>query len=95
MRFEWDPDKARRNRAKHGVTFELARRVFADPLCAIFPDRFVDGEQRWHAIGTVGSSTILVVIHVYPEEDKDDRIRIIGARRATPHEIRRYAEGET
>ena len=32
--FEWDDDKARANAAKHGVTFQEAVRVFADPRVA-------------------------------------------------------------
>ena len=27
----WDPAKAERNRRNHGVSFEMAREVFADP----------------------------------------------------------------
>ncbi|TXL79649.1 BrnT family toxin [Vineibacter terrae] len=38
MRFEWDPEKARINAAKHGVSFELARRVWDDPLYTIVAD---------------------------------------------------------
>jgi uncharacterized DUF497 family protein len=62
VHFVWDPGKARRNLAKHGVDFEEAVSVWSDPLCVIFPDRFVDGEQRWHAIGVVGPVTLLVVV---------------------------------
>jgi hypothetical protein len=29
--FEWDDDKAARNLVRHGVSFERARLVFADP----------------------------------------------------------------
>lgn len=36
LQFEWDEDKARSNARKHGVTFEEASSVFADPLAAIF-----------------------------------------------------------
>jgi hypothetical protein len=57
----WDPDKARRNLAEHGVAFDLAKKVFDDPLHLIVPDRFEDGEQRWHAIGMVGTQVILLV----------------------------------
>jgi hypothetical protein len=32
MQFEWDPEKARRNYKKHGVTFDEAVTVFYDPL---------------------------------------------------------------
>ena len=33
MDFEWDPKKAKANKAKHGVDFELAKDVFRDPAC--------------------------------------------------------------
>jgi uncharacterized DUF497 family protein len=32
IRFEWDKRKATRNLAKHGVSFEVAALVFADPF---------------------------------------------------------------
>ena len=90
MEFEWEPEKARRNLVKHGVSFELAQEVWDDPLHVVIPDRIEDGEQRWHAIRLVGSVVVLVVVHVYPAEPNDQLIRIIGARRATSHERRRY-----
>ena len=89
LHFLWDEEKAKRNLLKHGVGFELAQRVWDDFFYVILPDRVEDGEQRWHAIGQVGSVTILVV-HSYPDGEDEDCIRIIGARRATPHERRRY-----
>jgi uncharacterized protein len=92
MRFEWDAAKAQSNLVKHAVSFELAEQIWDDPLHVILPDRFVDGEQRWHAIGAVGSVTLLVAVHVYPEDDDESHIRIIGARRATTHERKRYEE---
>ncbi|HKU95335.1 MAG TPA: BrnT family toxin [Vineibacter sp.] len=90
--FEWDREKARSNAIKHGVTFELAQRVWDDPLYVVVPDRVVDGEQRWHAIGVVGSIVTLLVVHTYPDPDDEDRVRIIGARKATSHERRRYEQ---
>lgn len=91
MRFEWDPEKARRNLAKHGVSFELARRVWEDPLHVVVPDRIEAGERRWHAIGLVGAAVVLVV-HSYPDPEDEGRVRIIGARKATPTERRRYEQ---
>ncbi|WP_442935453.1 BrnT family toxin [Nitratidesulfovibrio sp. 1201_IL3209] len=32
MKFEWDPVKAEKNAPKHGVDFEVAARVFLDPM---------------------------------------------------------------
>ncbi len=92
MRFEWDLEKAKKNLAKHGVTFELAQRVWDDPLHVIIPDRIADGERRWHAVGTVNSIVIVVVVHTYPDGEDADHVRIIGARKATSHERRHYEE---
>ena len=92
MIFEWDPEKARKNLAKHGVSFDLAQGLWDDPLHVTLPDRFEGGEQRWHAIGTVGPVAVLLVVHIYPDVDDEGRVRIIGARKATAHERRRYEQ---
>ncbi len=45
--FEWDGRKATENLKKHGVAFEEALTVFADPLARIFDDPdHSDDEQR-------------------------------------------------
>lgn len=38
MRFEWDPEKAARNLAKHGVSFAEASTAFDDPLSVMITD---------------------------------------------------------
>nr|WP_231712219.1 hypothetical protein [Vineibacter terrae] len=35
---------------------------------------------------------MLVVVHTYPDPDDEARVRIIGARKATSHERRRYEQ---
>ena len=92
MEFEWDAAGARSNVAKHGVSFELAREVWADPLHVVLPERIEGGELRWHAVGEVGAVVILVVVHAYPDPGDEGRIRIIGARKATRNERRRYEQ---
>ena len=94
MLFEWDPEKNRSNQKKHGgIDFEAASRVFSDPGLMLRKDRVIDGEQRWHAIGTVRNA-VLLVVHVYLEDDSDgeETIRIISAREADPRERRIYLE---
>ena len=91
-RFEWDANKNERNKKKHGIDFETAQLVFDDPFCITFVDRVWGGEERWHAIGAIEDILILVVVHTYEEEHGEEQIRIISARRATPHERRLYAE---
>ena len=92
MRFAWDPEKARTNLVKHGVSFELAREVWADPLHVVIPERVEGGEPRWQAFGLVGAVVILVVVHAYPDPDDESQVRIVGARKATPHERKRYEQ---
>ena len=91
-RFEWDPAKATANQRKHGVSFETAARVFADPYALFEQDRIVDDELRWQAIGVVDELVMLMVAHAVHELDGVEGIRIISARRANHKERRRYEE---
>ena len=89
LRFEWDPNKAEANLAKHEISFEEAMTVFADPLARIFPDEehSVD-ELREIIIGhSVGQQLVLVNF-----TSIDDRVRIFSARKATRRERKDYEE---
>jgi uncharacterized DUF497 family protein len=90
MDFEWDPDKAERNVAKHGVSFEEASGAFADPLSITIadPDHSED-EARFLLIGLTESGKLVVVSHV----ERGETLRLINARLATRHERRTYEDG--
>jgi hypothetical protein len=98
MRYEWDEAKNLRNQRKHGgISFELAALVFEDERCLVYADRndMKTQERRWHALGAAriepGVSAVLLVVHVYREDHRGEEIiRIISARPAEKHEIRRY-----
>ena len=77
---------------RHGVAFEDAELVWDDPHHLIRFDRFEEGEERWHALGLAGGVVLLVVWHSFPDEADQDRIRIIGARKATPRERKAYEQ---
>ena len=87
--FDWDDGKARSNWAKHGVSFEEATMVFADPLAMTLddPDHSI-GEDRYITFGLSDFGRLLVVCHT----DDEDVIRIISARTATPRERRSYEQ---
>lgn len=95
MRFQWDNEKNRINKRRHdGLAFETAALVFNDPLAVFRKDRIVEGEQRWHAIGSA-LGAVLLVVHVYRMEDSNDEeenIRIISAREANKRERRIYLQ---
>ena len=89
MRFDWDPDKARRNLAKHGVSFEEAATVFDDPLYVDFFDpEHSEGESRYIRVGCSSQKRILVIAYT----ERDDQTRIISARPATKHEHQAYEQ---
>jgi uncharacterized DUF497 family protein len=92
MRIEWDPAKNEINRTKHAIDFETAQLVFDDPCCVTFVERVTDGEERWHAIGSIENIIVLVVVHTYRLEGSDEVVRIISARPATRRERRLYAQ---
>lgn len=90
MWVEWDSAKNDTNRAKHGIDFEAAQLIFDDPVCIAFVERVTDGEERWHAPGSIEKIVVLVVVHTYREENSEEAIRIVSARRATPKERKLY-----
>lgn len=91
---EWDPDKAESNYHKHGVRFEVAARVFDDPLCISVQDRFEHGEPRWQSVGLVDGFLLLLLAHtVHDRDDGIEVVRIISARRPTKQEKKRYEQG--
>jgi uncharacterized DUF497 family protein len=92
MRIEWDRAKNKINQTKHGIDFETARLVFDDPDCVTFVERVTNGEERWHAIGSIENIIILVVVHTYREEASEEVARIISARPATRRERKLYAQ---
>jgi hypothetical protein len=88
MRVAWDPRKAASNARKHGVSFDEAATVFADPLALILEDQTHPENAR--VIGQSIAARVLLVVFV---ERDGDVLRLISARRATSHERRRYEEG--
>ena len=92
MEFKWDPAKADENRKKHGVAFQEAVTVFADPLARIFddPDHSSD-EMREIVVGHSARQRLLLVSFT----ERGTRVWLISARKATKRERRDYEENPT
>jgi uncharacterized DUF497 family protein len=86
--FEWDDPKSLANIAKHGVSFQLARRIFDGLVLTVQDDREDYGEVRRISIGVVDDIAVLTVAHT----DRRGKIQIISARPASRRERRRYEE---
>jgi uncharacterized DUF497 family protein len=90
--FRWDVAKAAANKRKHGIAFEDAMLVFDDPYALFEQDRVVEGEIRWRTLGMAEDTTVLFVAHTIREEEQNEIVRIISARRATRTERIRYGQ---
>jgi len=86
MLVEYDPAKAASNLKKHGVSLADAADVLLDPLAITIEDTSSLDEQRLVTIGLGSAGEILVVVYT----EREERYRIISARRATSHERRTY-----
>ena len=85
MLFEWDEDKNRLNKRKHGIGFETAVNIFFDDDKIERPDEYHSYfEERWQIIGKYNE--VLFVIYT----ERGDKTRIISARKATAQERRLY-----
>jgi uncharacterized DUF497 family protein len=87
--YQWDRDKARVNRKKHGVDFADAVGVFEDILAMTIDDLVSPDEPRWITLGMDFGGRLLVVVYTY----RGEAIRVISARKATKKE-RGYYEGK-
>ena len=75
LEFEWDSGKAASNFDKHGVSFDEAGSVFADPLSLAIPDPYhSELEFRYLILGLSDRGRLLVVSHT----DRGAKIRLIG-----------------
>jgi uncharacterized DUF497 family protein len=93
LRYLWDEEKSRLNLAKHKVSFKIAALVFEDPQSISRFDRIKDGEECRQTLGVAVAVAVLLVAHADYEEGGEEVVRIISARKATPHERKIYEEG--
>lgn len=93
IRFEWDEEKNRINRTKHGIDFTEAQTVFEDGNAVLIPDPdHSEQEERFILLGLSAKLNMLVVCHCY--RASETVIRLISARKATKKETRQYNEFE-
>ena len=89
MKIEWDPEKAKSNLKKYGVSFEEAATALSDPMAATGadPDHSIT-EERYVTFGVSEKGRLVVVSHT----EKDETIPIISARKASKGERELYEE---
>jgi len=85
MSYIWDRRKAEENLKKHGIHFADAVSALFDDLALTIEDA-ESSESRWVTVGMDHFGRILVVVFTW----RDDEVRLISARKATPGERKQY-----
>ena len=93
--FDWNPDKAKKNKRKHKISFERATTIFRDPnAVSIVDEEHSKNEDRWITMGIDNNGILLVASHTFKAVDRSTcDIRIISARKAEKPEIHQYQTG--
>jgi uncharacterized DUF497 family protein len=86
VQIEFDPAKARANLAKHKVSFAHAEQALRDPSAVTIEDPDAEEERRFVTLGMDALGRILVVVHT----PREDRVRLISARKASRGEAAQY-----
>lgn len=95
MKFEWDDDKAARNEASHGVSFESARWVFTDPFAVEdYDEAHSTAEDRFQRIGMAQGRLVTVIYAMRSADTEEETYRLISAWPATTEERRLYEAGD-
>ncbi len=89
MEITWDPTKAKHNYQKHKVRFSDVEPALYDPMALTIEEQDIDGERRLVTLGADSIGRIVLVVYVY----RNEGIRLISARKATPSERKYYEKG--
>jgi len=87
MRYEYDSEKSRSNKIKHGIDFEEAQALWEDTKRLQAPI-MQPGEKRYLVIGAIGETRWTAIITY-----RGETVRIISVRRARAEEVKRYETG--
>jgi uncharacterized protein len=82
--FEWDDAKSLANLTKHGIDFDTAQSIWADPHVVEIPARMIN-EPRWFVIGRLDGRFWSAIF-----TRRDGVIRLISVRRSRAEEIEIY-----
>jgi len=84
MKFEYDENKSKSNKIKHGIDFEEAQELWRDDKMVEILTPFED-EKRYINIGKIKNKFYSVITTI-----RGDKIRIISTRRSRKKEIEIY-----
>ena len=85
--YQYDPQKAKANLKKHGVSFDEAYTALLDERALVIPDPDCEDEERFVLLGLSEKGRLLTVIYTM----RGNTPRLISARKSTDKEQKNYA----
>jgi uncharacterized protein len=84
MNFQWDKEKSKANKEKHGISFEEAINLWENPVLML-PSKSSLEEQRFLVIGQISNAYWTAVITM-----REGEVRLISVRRSRKDERELY-----
>ena len=84
MYFEYDQEKSLGNKLKHGIDFNEAQILWADPMRLEIPAKNID-ESRHLIIGVIDGKHWSAVVTY-----RNENVRLISVRRSRKEEVKLY-----
>jgi len=85
MIIEYDINKSKSNKVKHGIDFEEAKKLWRDPYAFEIPSLNSQEEDRFLVLGKIGLKNYTAIITY-----RGTNIRIISVRRSRKKEVKLY-----
>jgi uncharacterized DUF497 family protein len=87
MKFQYDTNKSQSNKAKHGIDFEEAQKLWQDKSATIAFEKTIEGEDRLSIVGYIADKCYTGIFTL-----RNLSIRIISVRRCRKNEKKRYED---
>jgi len=85
MIFEYDDNKSKSNKSKHGISFDEAKELWKDPYAFEIPSTQSEDEDRLLVFGRIDDKNWTAIITY-----RESNIRIISVRRSRAKEVELY-----
>ncbi len=85
MKFEYDDNKSKTNKEKHGIDFVEAQNLWQNENALIVPANIIDDEVRYALISIFKSKCFVAIFAL-----RNEVYRIISVRRCRKNEERNY-----
>ena len=90
MKFEYDDNKSKTNKEKHGIDFVEAQSLWQNENALVVPANITDDEVRYALISVFKSKCYVAIFTL-----RDEAYRIISVRRCRKNEEKNYEQNNS